>query len=103
VSEVDVTEEVSEGETEPKSLSVAELIESLPENTDLIVLNEGGEALPLVSEEAAEVLEGGDPQWCPVGVTPGATSCSPTFATFTGAGGLIDWLVNNQASVAKAG
>src|SRR5690606_34889701 len=96
VSEVEVTEEVSEEETEAGSPSVAEIIESLPEDTDLIVLDEDGEALPLASEAAAEVLGGGDPQWCPVGVTPGAASCSPSFATFTGAGGLIEWLLNNQ-------
>jgi hypothetical protein len=114
VDEVKEPEETEEGATllaaegsdlgsESESPSVAEVIESLPEETGLIVLDEDGEALPLASEAAAEVFKDGDPQWCPVGVTPGSVSCSPAFNYFTGAGGLIEWLLANQSSVAKAG
>jgi hypothetical protein len=44
-------------------------------DTEIILLNEEGEQLPLVSEEAAEIIAGSDPQWCPVGVTPNSVSC----------------------------
>jgi len=80
---------------------VAEVIESLPEETDLIVIDEDGEVLPLASEAAAEVIKVADPQWCPVGVTPGAASCSGPKPSFNGPGGLIEWLINESPN--KAG
>lgn len=96
-------DEETDSASESESPTVAEVIESLPEDTTLVVVDENGEALPLASEEAAEVIEGADPQWCPVGVTPGSSTCSGSFTYFTGAGGLIEWLLANQAAVAKAG
>ena len=47
--------------------------------------DESGEALPLVSTEAAEIVAAADPMWCPViaGVPtlPGGAGCSPNFGT----------------------
>lgn len=50
--------------------SVSELLDQLPENTNLIVLNEDGKVEPLVTEEAANTIVTGDPMWCPDGATP---------------------------------
>jgi hypothetical protein len=44
-----------------EAAAVAEVLEQLPEDTELVVLDEGGEALPLATEEAAEVLAAPDP------------------------------------------
>ncbi|MBL8097766.1 MAG: hypothetical protein JNK81_01215, partial [Anaerolineales bacterium] len=76
----------ADGETDSasstESSTVAEVIQSLPEDTTLVVVDENGEALPLASEEAAETIELADPRWCPVGVAPGGAGCSPVFASF---------------------
>lgn len=88
---------VSENESQPV---VEEILEQLPEDTTLIALDEGGEALPLATEAAEEAVVLGDPRWCPVGVTPGA-ACSPSFTYFIGPGGLLEWLTLNNP--AKAG
>jgi hypothetical protein len=86
---------------------VEEILEQLPENTEVVVLGEDGEALPLATQEAADAIVTADPQWCPVGVTPGSATCSPVFASFTDSlstvdvDSLIDWLVFNQPG--KAG
>lgn len=97
-------DEETDSASESESASVAEVIESLPEDTTLVVVDENGEALPLASEEAAEIIEIADPQWCPVGVTPGAATCSGVKSSFNGANpvnNLIQWLEDNQPN--KAG
>ncbi|MBL8089438.1 MAG: right-handed parallel beta-helix repeat-containing protein [Anaerolineales bacterium] len=86
-----------------ESSSVAEIIESLPEDTTLVVVDENGEALSLASEEAAETIELADPQWCPVGVVPGSPTCSGVKTSFNGANpltNLIQWLKDNQPNQA---
>lgn len=100
--------DVSEVDTviDEESTTVAEVIESLPEDTTLVVVDENGEALPLASAEAAEILEVADPQWCPVGVTPGSASCSGIKQSFNGGDAnlnLLAWLLANQAAIGKAG
>jgi hypothetical protein len=95
-------EDVSEPETQ--STTVAEVIDLLPENTGVIVLDEEGEVLPLATVDAQEAAVLGDPRWCPAGAVP-PSGCSPSFAKFVGVGGLIEWLNNplNAAIVSKAG
>jgi len=56
--------------TEPVPVEVEQVIEQLPADTDLVVLDAGGEALPLPSQEAAAVVVSGDPIWCPTGADP---------------------------------
>jgi len=87
-----------------ESSSVAEVIQSLPEDTTLVVIDESGEVLPLASEQAAETIAVADPQWCPVGVVPGSPTCSGTKTSFNGTNpltNLIQWLKDNQPN--KAG
>lgn len=82
---------------------IAEQLHELPEGTEVVVLNEDGEALPLASNEAAHIIAGGDPQWCPVGVTPGSATC--TTAGQTSFAGLLAELstYNSGAGPNKAG
>lgn len=62
-------------ETDPPTLT------DLPEGTQIIVLDEEGEPLPLASQEADEVIAVKDPIWCPAGVTPipGAGGCTASY------------------------
>jgi len=85
--------------------SAAELLASVPEGTEVIVVDENGEAVPLATEEAAQAIVEGDPMWCPVGATPGAASCSPSFLKFGAVGGnpadeLLAWLGVNNPNMA---
>ena len=63
-------------------VSIPEILEQAPENTEIIVVNEEGEVLPLVTEEAAEIIATTDPMWCPESVIPGDPDCTGSFATF---------------------
>ena len=62
--------------------TTADLLATLPEGTDLVVLDADGESVPLASEEAAEIIAGSDPIWCPAGVAPIALTggCSNSYA-----------------------
>jgi hypothetical protein len=92
------------GETPSEPLSVAEVVVEIPEDTNVVVLNEEGENLPLATQEAAELVHNGDPIWCPAGVAvpmPNQNGCSPSFGRFNGADGLLAWLQANDPG--KAG
>jgi hypothetical protein len=82
-------------QTEPQLDSVSETLEQLPENTEIVVLDESGAPLPLVTEEAQEVFATGDPIWCVDGTPPDPTdpNCSPAFANMTA---MIGWLNTNN-------
>jgi hypothetical protein len=51
-------------------MTVPEILAEVPAGTDVVVLDENGEALPLVSAEAAETILAGDPIWCIEGKDP---------------------------------
>ena len=56
------------------------------ENTDIVVLDEQGQALVLGSQDTANALVSSDPVWCPESVsipTPGANGCSTSFGSIT--------------------
>jgi hypothetical protein len=80
---VAVTEEPTNEEPETEEISVLEVLEQLPEDTSLVVLDEVGQVLPLVSTEAAEVVASGDPYFWNgteyVGFT--TTSCPAVVGT----------------------
>ena len=75
--ESDSKDTVSEDET------VAEMLSDVPENTDIVVLDENGEAVSLVEQEAADIMMEEDPMWCPVGVLPGGVGCSANYANIS--------------------
>jgi hypothetical protein len=80
--------------------SVSEILDQIPEGTDVIVLNEDGQPEPLVTQAAADIIVSGDPMWCPVGVLPGGVGCTASFASFTD---LIAELENLTGSDVGAG
>src|SRR3990172_8486280 len=59
--------------------TVEEILDLIPEGTELIVVSEAG-VEPLASEAAAQILVESDPIWCPS--TPGAGGCTGSFADF---------------------
>jgi hypothetical protein len=61
--------------------TVAEILEQLPEGTEVVVLSEDG-IEPLATEEAAQAILEGDPMWCPDGATPGDAGCTAGFTSF---------------------
>lgn len=77
--ETEASEQSSQEET------VSEILEQLPEDTELIIVDENGEALPLASEAAEEAVVLKDPIWCPVGVAPkpGVGGCSGSFVSLS--------------------
>ncbi|MCC6985064.1 MAG: hypothetical protein IT309_01420, partial [Anaerolineales bacterium] len=70
------------GEAAAEPESIPEILEQAPENTEIVVVNEEGEVLPLATEEAAEIIATTDPMWCPEGATPGDAGCTGSFGTF---------------------
>jgi hypothetical protein len=84
------TREAVTDETVPTAVVSAETLE----NTDIVVLDEQGQALILGSQDAANALVSSDPVWCPDSVsvpTPGANGCSVSYA------GIADLLAAMQA------
>ncbi|MBX3035483.1 MAG: hypothetical protein KF758_01105 [Anaerolineales bacterium] len=95
-SQVEESASSSAGEVD----SVSEILGLAPSNTEIIVLDENGEPLPLVTQEASDAIAAADPIWCPAGVAvPVASSlgCSPSFTSMTG---LIAWLQANDPNQA---
>lgn len=80
---------------EEEAVSIPEVLEQAPDGTEIVVVNEAGEVLPLATEEAAEVIASSDPMWCPQDATPGDAGCTGSFPTFQG---LIAALTTDAAS-----
>jgi len=79
--------------------SLFEAAQAIADDTNVVVLDEEGEALPLASQEAAEVIANSDPVWCPAGQvpTPGANGCTTSYATLT------DLVANEGGNIAEDG
>lgn len=74
------------------------ILEQLPEDTEIIVVDEDGEAIPLATQEAQEAIEFIDPVWCPVGVAPqdNLEGCTIAYGSLKE---LIDALMAGTAGV----
>jgi putative surface-exposed virulence protein len=70
VEELPPADQVTAAETSVPQENPVELLAQVPEGTDVVVVNEGGEAVPLATAEAAQIIAKGDPIWCPTGVAP---------------------------------
>ncbi|HNE06084.1 MAG TPA: hypothetical protein PLT08_16275, partial [Anaerolineales bacterium] len=101
-TETPPVEEPSETQ-EPLEQTVPEILEQLPAETEIVVLDENSEPLPLVSNEAANVLVTGDPQWCPAGVTPGTDTLSQCTVAHASFNDLINDLQTNSATYYGSG
>jgi hypothetical protein len=71
---------VSEDDSTVEEPSLGEVLNEIPAETEVVVLDESGQPEPLATVEAAEAISSGDPIWCPEGVTPGDPSCSTSFS-----------------------
>jgi hypothetical protein len=84
--------------------TASDVLALIPEGTEVVVLDENGERLPLASQKTADVIVAGDPIWCPAGVAvpvDGGNGCSPSTTSFQGLGGLLFWMFLNNPN--KAG
>ena len=91
-----VVEEQQPAEAETE---VETILEQVPDNTTVTVLNADGEAQPLTSEESADAIIEGDPIWCPEwqDPTPGANGCTGSFSSFDA---LLDYLAEHEGEAA---
>src|SRR5512133_2613540 len=66
-----------------ETVTVSDVLEATPEGTEVVVLDENREILPLVSVEAAELVIASDPMWCPTGIAPIANTggCTNSYST----------------------
>ncbi|RPJ25470.1 MAG: HYR domain-containing protein [Chloroflexi bacterium] len=97
------TPEPVEATPEPVEVTatpLAELLVEAPENTEVIVLDENGDSVPLASQEATDITEATDPMWCPEGVLPGGSGCTTNFASVTD---LINDMLINTATYTQNG
>jgi hypothetical protein len=65
--------------------TLPEILENVPEGTEVIVLDEDGNAESMASEEAAITLIEGDPIWCQDGYAPDpsdTTHCTASHSSF---------------------
>ena len=63
-----------------------DVLSQVPEGTEVVVLNESGDVIPLAAEEAAQAILVADPIWCPTGVAPkpglgGCSASQPNLST----------------------
>lgn len=80
-SEPSATDTPTEPTTEAEPTVVSEILEAAPEGTEVVVLDENSEVVPLASQEAAAIVAVTDPMWCPAGVLPGGLGCTTNFAS----------------------
>lgn len=64
-------------------VTLPEVLEAAPEGTEVVVLDEAGNEVPLASDAAADALVSGDPMWCPDGQLPGGAGCTIPHTSFT--------------------
>jgi hypothetical protein len=85
-----------------EAASVADVLEQLPADTQVVVLDEAGSLEPLVTQEAAEIIQNGDPMWCPAGITPvpGVGGCTASFFSLQA---LLDYLAVDANEPTQAG
>jgi hypothetical protein len=92
--------EESANEVSDEELTVPQILDTVPEDTDLVVLDDQGDALPLVTEEAGQALVNGDPMWCPGSALPGSAGCTSSHDNFAD---LLTDLQTNSATYSGAG
>ena len=79
------------------------VLSQVPDQTDIVVLDENGVSVSLASQDAADALQSSDPVWCPASVatpTPGLNGCSASYASITD---LLTAMRTNPASFSQDG
>ena len=95
--EISIVEEQAPVEEEASDIP---LFEQVPEGTEVVVLDENGESIPLATQEALDTILDTDPMWCPVGVLPGGAGCTQNFATINA---LLQNMRNNTSNYLEDG
>lgn len=95
-TEVPITASTEEAAT------VTDVLEQLSADTQVVVLDQDGNLEPLGTQEAADIIQNGDPMWCPAGVTPtpGAGGCTASFFSLQA---LLDYLAIDANEPTGAG
>ncbi len=73
----------------PEEPTLLEIMEQIPAQTDIVVLDETGQAVPLATQEAAGIILIGDPFWCPTGSEPYWSGCTTSYPSLKD---LLDYL-----------
>ena len=95
-----VTDQASDGEAEQiatdEEVTAEEpsLMEQVPDNTEIVVVNAEGEAEPLATQDAAEAVAISDPIWCPAGQGPDGADCTDSYSNFDD---LLSFLKTNES------
>ncbi len=79
-----------ETESTEEETTLDEFLSEIPDNTDVVILDENGNPVPLVSQDAVEIMQEEDPLWCPVG----APLNSPLCRNFTGGSAITNMLTD---------
>ena len=63
--------------------TLLEVVQEISNDTNVVVLDESDQPLPLATQDASDVVATGDPMWCPDGVTPIANTggCTNSYLT----------------------
>jgi hypothetical protein len=80
----------------PTSATTATNLSQAPAGTSVVVVDNGGHKVPLGTQKAAEIVQTGDPIWCPAAVAipvPGANGCTSMNADLAT---LMSYLSSNQ-------
>ena len=88
------TGSTSEKPIEPAPAVETPILDAVPENTTVTVLDAAGKPQPLATDAAADAIATSDPIWCPAGQapTPGQNGCTQSFNSFTA---LLNFLAGN--------
>jgi len=89
-------------EQSPTEEEVADktLLDQVPEDVEVIVLDKNGGEVPLASQEALDIMLEMDPMWCPVGVLPGGAGCTTNFSSINN---LLTDMRNNTGNYTQDG
>ncbi len=81
--------------------TLLETVQTIPVDTNVVVLDANGQPLSLASQAAANVIANSDPVWCPAGQapTPGANGCSASYTTLTGLVSAIGSTTNQNGTI----
>jgi len=67
--------------TDTAPVDLPTVLEQAPADTQVVVVNDVGQAEPLATVKAAEILQTGDPVWCPGASVPGSAGCTGSHLT----------------------
>lgn len=90
-------DEASVNQVDETATEEPSLMEQVPDNTEVVVVNAEGEVEPLATQEAAEAVAVSDPIWCPAGVGPGGAGCTDSYSSFDD---LLNFLKTNEGDPA---